>query len=174
MQFKFDQYRGLTQAISTFRPHWENIAALAATLSKANNPLVKCISELRIRLVMSSEGDDRDYEANVVRVGLDALLKMLTVNKHLQYLEVKVSMEHSDYLDSFRRYHQEIIGHNLNLESKVAFLSVLPNPREAPAKKKCTTPASRRQLSNLGQTALSLIFAYAAEPVTRRVCFRAF
>ncbi|EGZ23602.1 hypothetical protein PHYSODRAFT_295929 [Phytophthora sojae] len=177
MHFKFDQYRGLPQAISTFRPHWENIAALATSLTKESNPLVKCISELRIRLVMSNEADDRAYESNEVRVWLDALLQMLAVNKHLQYLEVKVSMEHSDYLDSFRRHHHEIIRHNLSLESKIAFLSVLPNPRtptEAPAKKKCATLASRRQLLNLGQTALSKIFAYAAEPVTRRVCFRAF
>ncbi|KAG6576515.1 uncharacterized protein IUM83_08967 [Phytophthora cinnamomi] len=177
MQFKFDQFRAPTHGISTFRPHWENVAALAASLAKENNPLVKCISELRIRLVMSSETDDRAYESNAVRMGLGALLKMLAVNKYLQYLEVKVSSEHTDYLDSFRRHHQQVIGHSLNLESKIAFLSVLPNPRnplEAPAKKKCATPASRRQLSNLGQTALSLIFAYAAEPVTRRVCFRAF
>ncbi|GMF50969.1 unnamed protein product [Phytophthora fragariaefolia] len=174
MHFNFDQHFVPTQAISTFRPHWENIAALAVALSKDSNPLVKCISELRIRLVMGGETDDRAYESNEVRMGLDALLKMLDVNKYLQYLELKVSSEHTSYLDSFRRHHHEVIGHSLNLESKIAFLSVLPNPREPLAKKKCTTPASRRQLSHLGQTALSLIFAYAAEPVARRVCFRAF
>ncbi|KAG7379590.1 hypothetical protein PHYPSEUDO_008435 [Phytophthora pseudosyringae] len=176
VQFKFDAYRASSQAISTLRLDWENVAALATTLSNTSNPLVKSVSQLRVRLTTSGEADSREYDPLHVRQCLEALLAMLNANMYLVYLEVSVSSDHEEYLTSFRRHHHEVIGHQLNLKSKLALLSVLPSQRKPPInprKKLCTASGLRRLIWDIDQDALAQVFAFAAEPVTRRVCFHA-
>ncbi|KAL3664419.1 hypothetical protein V7S43_010742 [Phytophthora oleae] len=171
VQFKFDSNRVPSQAISTLRINWENVAALATTLSNTNNPFVKCVSELRVRLTTSAEADG-EYEAQYVRQSLETLVAMLNANKFLSYLEVSVSPEHQEYLRSFRRHHHEVIGHKLSLDSKVALLSVVPQQSSLHPKKKLRTASGPRSLlSDVDQETFAQIFEFAAEPVTRRVCF---
>ncbi|KAL4166268.1 hypothetical protein KRP22_013533 [Phytophthora ramorum] len=159
--------------ISTLRLDWNNVEALARSLSDMNNPLVKCVRQLKVRLVIANEADERGYQPEEVIRSLDALLQMLAVNKSLQYLDVRVSNEYQRYLSSFRGYHHELINAGLNVESKIAFLSVLDQESavDANAKKTCTASRIRRRLWRFDQNVLSSIFAFAARRVPRRVCF---
>ncbi|OWZ02603.1 hypothetical protein PHMEG_00025807 [Phytophthora megakarya] len=176
VEFKFDGGRATNQAISTMRLDWGNIESLAVNLANVSNSLAQCVSELRVRLTRSGETDERQYDPHTVGRSLEALLMMLSVNKQLEYLEVAVSAEHEAYLTRFRSHHHQVIGHILSRESKLALLSVpnkkLQRPTKA-AKKVCSTPGLRTLASDVDQDTWSLIFAYAAEPVIRRVCFRA-
>ncbi|ETL47419.1 hypothetical protein F441_03458, partial [Phytophthora nicotianae CJ01A1] len=172
VQFKFDS--GVpSQAFSTLRLDWENVAGLATTLSNTSNPLVKCVSQLRVRLPTSIEADNREYELQLVRRSLETLMVMLNANKYLEYLEVSVPSEHQNYLPGFIRYHHEVIGHKLNVEAKLALLSVLPDQRKNANKKLCTPSGPRRLMRDMDHETFSKIFEFAAEPVIRRVCFRA-
>eukprot|EP00644_Phytophthora_capsici_P006490 jgi/Phyca11/508552/fgenesh2_kg.PHYCAscaffold_36_\ len=171
IQFKFDSNRALSQAFSTLRLNWENVAALATTLNNTKNPLVKCVSELRVRLTTSAEANN-EYESQYIRQSLEVLVAMLNANKFLSYLEVSVSPEHQEYLSNFRRHHHEVIGHKLSLDSKLALLSVVPQqPSSHPNKKLRTASGPRALLSDMSKETFAQIFAFAAEPVTRRVCF---
>ncbi|KAG3010133.1 hypothetical protein JG687_00014087 [Phytophthora cactorum] len=172
VQFKFDS--GVpSQTFSTLRLDWENVAGLATTLSNTSNPLAKCVNQLRVRLPTSIEADNREYELQLVRRSLETLLVMLNANKYLEYLEVNAPSEHQNYLAGFLRHHHEVIGHKLNVEARLALLSVVPDQRKNPNKKLCTTSGPRRLMRDMDQETFAKIFAFAAQPVTRRVCFHA-
>ncbi|KAI9985153.1 hypothetical protein PInf_004467 [Phytophthora infestans] len=169
VQFKFNA--GVPcQLFSTLRLDWDNVAGLATTLSNTSNPLVKCVSQLRVRLPTAIEADNSDFELQLVRRSLETLLVMLNANKYLEYLEVSVPSEHQNHLAGFIRHHHEVIGHKLNVEAKIALLSVVPNQLKNSNKKHCTPSGPRRLMRDMDNETFAKIFAFAAEPVTRRVC----
>ncbi|KAF1789709.1 hypothetical protein GQ600_9701 [Phytophthora cactorum] len=142
VQFKFDS--GVpSQAFSTLRLDWENVAGLATTLSNTSNPLVKCVNQLRVRLPTSIEADNREYELQLVSRSLETLLVMLNANKYLEYLEVNAPSEHQNYLAGFLRHHHEVISHKLN--------------RKNPNKKLCTTSGPRRLMRDMDQETFAKI-----------------
>ncbi|POM71266.1 Hypothetical protein PHPALM_12184 [Phytophthora palmivora] len=174
IELKFDGHRTSNEMISTLCLDWGNVEALAISLANVNNPLVKCVSQLRVRLITSGESDEREFDPHAVGRSLEALLMMLHANKFLEYLEVAVPSEHETYLPRFRSHHHEVIGHVLNQDSKLALLSVLANqkrqlqPPMKAAKRLCPTSGLRRLMWDVDQDTWSSIFAFAAEPVIRR------
>ncbi|EGZ08236.1 hypothetical protein PHYSODRAFT_436981, partial [Phytophthora sojae] len=134
---------------------WDEITTLSEQLSDVHNPLTTCFDH-----------------ANLIERRLSALLRMLSVNKSLEYLEVVVPPGYERYGDEFYEHHQGPICRPLNplsAAAKLAFLSVLQSL--SPAKKRPAAAERPQSLRwRMDRHVISEIFTFAADPVLRQVC----
>ncbi|KAK1940602.1 hypothetical protein P3T76_008053 [Phytophthora citrophthora] len=144
---------------------FRDIEDIANALCDPENPLTKCARRMRVRL------DQRafylPYDAFYT-----ALLKMLKVNRTLEYLDIVAQGGHMNYFNDFKAHHLEALPVEriaFSMECKVAFLSVMGAHRSERGDIK-----RRRQLPLpvLDQHVIRCIFEYASPNVTRRVYFR--
>ncbi|EGZ08208.1 hypothetical protein PHYSODRAFT_306230 [Phytophthora sojae] len=125
VRLDFREYRAKDKPFHGLNFDWDEITTLSEQLSDVHNPLTTCSETL-------SEFD----HANLIERRLSALLRMLSVNKSLEYLEVVVPPGYERYGDEFYEHHQGPICRPLNplsAAAKLAFLSVLQSL--SPAKK---------------------------------------
>lgn len=171
----FRQYRKEIGELPAIVYNWQDVAILSAALMDADNLLAQCLHKLRVRLASPYlEGTiPRGYNPAHYESDLDALLEMLAVNNHLEYLEVIVPTVHRSYIRKFEVHNKKPISRALELPlvTKLAFLSVVDWCKFTRASKeiKCDVSASNRALSKLDPLALSNIFAFSAPPALRQV-----
>lgn len=87
VRFNFSEYRAKHEAIPVLNCDWENCLEVARYLSDVANPLVKCVRRVRVHLFnrrMTQMAQDESLTL------LRGLLRMLFLNCHLEYLDVRV------------------------------------------------------------------------------------
>ncbi|KAG1709423.1 hypothetical protein DVH05_020078 [Phytophthora capsici] len=143
---------------------WD-VKGIADTLCDPENPLTKCVRRMRVRL--DQRALYHPYDEFYI-----ALLKMLKVNRTLEYLDIVAQRVHMNYFNAFKAHHLEVLPVEqiaFSMECKVAFLSVMGAHRSERGDVK-----RRRQLPLpvLNQHVVRCIFEYASSNVIRRVYFR--
>ncbi|KAL3672918.1 hypothetical protein V7S43_002220 [Phytophthora oleae] len=142
-----------------------DVEDIATALCDPENPLTKCARRMRVRL--DQRAVYRPYDEFYT-----ALLKMLKVNRTLEYLDIVAQRPHMSYFNDFKAHDLEglpVEQFAFSMECKVAFLSVMGAHRSERREIK-----RRRQLPLpvLDQHVVRCIFEYASPNVTRRVYFR--
>jgi len=182
VQLDLTDYRYANQPVPELTCHWHDVQALAADLSDANNPLSKIVRRLRLRLNDRCKGWRRlpgGYYFDKLPDDTKALVRMLMVNRHLEYLDVLMLSGHHKYGSALKKQHRKPIDRpaRLSREVKLAFLSVA-SARLAPAvpaRNKRPRQAVRSESvvgNGLDQRVASQIFSFAGPPLLRRVYFR--
>lgn len=174
-RFDFSDYHTKQLPLPTLQFQWNSVSAVVAALSDNANPVAKCVRLLQLRLTNVHNIFSRFtmYYPLVDRY-LDALLQMLEVNRTLEHLQVIVPSDCDGYEEKFNRYHHQVIGGWMALETKIAFLSVLSTTPELKFNKKQRAEAHNVYSYgvSLGQDVVSSIFSFGAAPVFRKVVFR--
>lgn len=162
----FREYHRRNLPLPSLRASWHNAVALAHELCDASSSLAKSVRRLKIRLFQPDETSH-----NVTR---EALLEMLQKNQTLEYLQVIVPNEHDALSIQLKEQHLKPIWgvkKTLPIECRLAFVDIFSPHQmdlQGPKRKRSQSQSSIR-LPELGETVLSSIFAYAAEPVLREV-----
>ncbi|KAG3164176.1 hypothetical protein PC129_g9283 [Phytophthora cactorum] len=117
--------------------HRHGLRALAADLSEAGNPLSKIVRRLRIRVNDQCKGWKRVAGGNDfgrLPEDMKAILRMLTVNRHLAYLDVLMRTDHCKHGNALKKHHLKPIDRPAKLARpvKLAFLSFV-STRMTPA-----------------------------------------
>ncbi|KAG7392728.1 hypothetical protein PHYBOEH_006299 [Phytophthora boehmeriae] len=108
---------------------------------------------------------------------MQAILHMLTVNRHLAYVDVLVLSTHRKYRNAFKKQNVKPINRPAKLcrEVKLAFLSVVSPSHQGRTdqdKRARETLPRRNLLGDLNQRLVSHIFEFAAPQLLRQVYFR--
>ncbi|EGZ08129.1 hypothetical protein PHYSODRAFT_306185 [Phytophthora sojae] len=174
-RFNFSNYDG---SADQFDYDWRDIEALTQALSDNDNPLAKCLRHLRVRfywLCTREHVDDPKVYNPRIETDVEALLRMLQVNRSLEFLDVHWPPPYHGYIGNLREHHLEPISRPSQArDSKLALLSVILAPYQAPelSTDMAKVAAPRCELSHLDEYILSRIFEFAAPPVLRQVYAR--
>ncbi|KAE9006980.1 hypothetical protein PF011_g11329 [Phytophthora fragariae] len=178
VQLDFSEHRYNNEPIPELKCHWHDIQALAADLSDPTNPLSKCVRRLRFRLNDQCDGWSRvegGYDFDKIPDDMKAVTRMLTVNRHLVYLNVLLLADHRKHGNVLKKQHLKPINLPAKLprDVKLAFLSVLSarTTRTEAAKSKRARQTSRSESASAGldQRVVSRIFVFAGPALLRRV-----
>jgi hypothetical protein len=152
-------------SIREMKLRWGTAAGLISDLSDAHKPISKHVRRLRVRL-----GDHAEA---------GALVHMLDVNTHLEYLDVVApSMEYCKFGIELRKHHLKPTSPQpeLSVKGRMGFLSVLATHKVS-AKKRRMTRCGISQCGsasyNLEKPVIAKIFEFAAQPAQRQVFFTA-
>lgn len=182
-QIQFDEYHAKHhgEPFPVLCYDWYNVTAIATLLADPNSLLAKCVRRLRVRpCVKWCEGGqfwDIPDTYPSLETDCNALVAMLSVNQRLEFLDINVPKDNPVNGEIFRVHHNEPISRvakPLSLESRLAFLSVLPlnTATVQPGKKKPrASPPSRIGQGQLNHDVLMNIFSFAAFPVLRKVYY---
>ncbi|KAG3095543.1 hypothetical protein PI124_g10752 [Phytophthora idaei] len=109
---------------------------------------------------------------------MKAILRMLTVSRHLAYLEVLMLTDHCKHGNALKKHHLKPIDRPAKLARavKLAFLSVV-STRMTPAEPARNTrarqaPRTESVAGGMDQRVISQIFSFAGPPLLRRVYVR--
>ncbi|KAG2778055.1 hypothetical protein PC129_g14942 [Phytophthora cactorum] len=158
-------YRDLTLDSSSHLSFSWDIKEIAEALCDSENPLAKCARRMRVR--MDQRAVYHPYDKSYA-----ALVKMLEMNRTLEYLDIVAQRPHLTHYDNFKAHHFEALPVTqsvLSMNCKAAFLSVMGTRR---CERRDTKKRRQLPLPMLDQHVLVGIFEYAAAHVTRRVYFR--
>lgn len=159
-------YRDLALDPDSHVSLWWGIEQLAEVLCDSENPLTKCARRLRVRMDQRSVAHSYDE-------CYAALLKMLEMNRTLEYLDIVAQRSHMTHYNEFKAHHLEslpLVRTVLSMDCKAAFLSVMVAGYGGIADNKRRKQPS--PLPSLDQHVIVCIFDFAAPSVTRRVYFR--
>ncbi|KAJ8525076.1 hypothetical protein ON010_g16039 [Phytophthora cinnamomi] len=159
-------YRDLVLDPDSHFSFWWGIEKVAEVLCDSENPFTQCARRLRVRM-------DQRLVAHPYDECYTALLKMLEVNRALEYLDIVAQRSHMTHYNDFRMHHLESLPSVrtvLPTDHKAAFLSVMGTGYGGIVDTKRRKQSSPLPL--LDQHVLVCIFDYAAPSVTRRVYFR--
>ncbi|GMF24795.1 unnamed protein product [Phytophthora lilii] len=178
VQLDLSDYRYSNTPVPELTCHWHDVRALAADLADTNNPLSKIVRRLRLRLNDKCKLWRRvagGYDFDKLPGDMKAIGNMVSVNRHLAYLDVLVLTDHHNYGRSLKKQHLKPLAlpAKLPLNLKLAFLSVVSSqagPAEAQRNKR--PRRSEGSANGLDQRVVSRIFAFAGPPLLRRVYFR--
>ncbi|EGZ08122.1 hypothetical protein PHYSODRAFT_306184 [Phytophthora sojae] len=147
-RFNFSDY---DESADQFNYDWRDIEALTQALSDNDNPLAKNLRRLRVRFYWLWTHEHVDDP----KADIKALLKMLRVNRSLEFLDVHLPPPYHDCVDSLR-------GH----QSGVRFLSVILGRYRVPEldTDKANVAVPRCAQSHLDECVLPAIFESAAPP----------
>ncbi|OWZ08738.1 hypothetical protein PHMEG_00018669, partial [Phytophthora megakarya] len=182
VQLDFSDYRYNNLPIPELpQCHWNDVRAITADLSDKTNPLSKLVRRLRFRLNDKCKNWKRvpgGYAFDKLPDDMQALRRMLTVNRHLAYLDVMLLTDHRKYATPLKKHHLKSIDRPAKLprDVKLAFLSVVSARMTAAenvrAKRMRRTSQSEVVVGGLDQRVLSQIFSFAGPPLLRRVYLR--
>ncbi|ETI29723.1 hypothetical protein L914_21560 [Phytophthora nicotianae] len=154
----------------TAPPSFENTVNLIRSFAMKDRSFARSLRRLRVR-ILRNYGDASTTPP--LKECCTALLNVLEVNRTVEYLDVVTSTTQRALAVLFDKYEHEklpVAQDELPVESKLAFLSIMPlHDRQDGSEPK----RSRRSccLVDLDRNSVSLIFAFVATPVTRKVVF---
>ncbi|EEY60211.1 uncharacterized protein PITG_12538 [Phytophthora infestans T30-4] len=149
-------------------------------------PEIKChwydvVRRLRLRLNDRCKHWKRvagGYDFNRLPEDMKAMARMLTVNRHLAYLDVLMLTGHRKHGNLLKKHHLKPIDRPAKLDRgvKLAFLSAISArmmPAEAATSKRARqTPGIESVAGGLDQRVISQTFSFAGPPLLRRVYLR--
>ncbi|KAG3059689.1 hypothetical protein PI125_g25006 [Phytophthora idaei] len=149
---------------------FENTTDLVRSFSMTEHPFARAVRRLRVR-ILRNHGDGT--VTSPLEEYCTALLGMLKMNRTLEYLDVMSSTSQLVLALLFEKYRHEklpVVQDELPVKSKLAFLSFMPqhDRQDGSVSKR---PRRSRSLVDLDRNSMSLIFAFAATPVARKVFF---
>ncbi|ETO73154.1 hypothetical protein F444_10877 [Phytophthora nicotianae P1976] len=154
----------------TAPPSFENTVNLIRSFAMKDRSFARSLRRLRVR-ILRNYGDASTTPP--LKECCTALLNVLEVNRTVEYLDVVTSTTQRALAVLFDKYEHEklpVAQDELPVESKLALLSIMPlHDRQDGSEPK----RSRRSccLVDLDRNSVSLIFAFVATPVTRKVVF---
>ncbi|KAL3659619.1 hypothetical protein V7S43_015295 [Phytophthora oleae] len=171
LRLNFSEFHATGQPLPTLTLDWDNLPGTLAAFSDPGSILARCLRKLRI-LLFSNDPNDERFSG---RSGADvvALLELLKKNRTLQYLEGVTRPLNFQYEDEFRKFHLQPIAvqeRPLSMECKTAFLSAFRS-ESSRRPKKAKSGEEPSPLPSPDSFVVSNIFAFAAEPVKRKVFF---
>ncbi|OWZ08225.1 hypothetical protein PHMEG_00019266, partial [Phytophthora megakarya] len=143
-----------------------SVPTLAGDLSDVDNPLVKCIRQVRVF---------PSLHLQTFASEMKALVRMLKKNRTLEYIEVVGFEQLEPHIGDLRKQHNKRVERSIPLpiENKTAFLSVMSSTSEhtKEVKKTKRVSSSQSSLKKLDHHVLAEIFGFASTPVRREVFF---
>ncbi|KAL4093742.1 hypothetical protein PRIC1_011172 [Phytophthora ramorum] len=157
-------YRDLALYSASNLSFWD-VESIAEALCDSENPFTKCARHLRVRM-------DQRAVYHPFDDCYAALLKLLEMNRTLEYLDIVAQRSHMAHYNDFKAHHLEPLPVALPFPAscKAAILSVMGGGHEElvdSKRRKCPS-----LMPVLDQHVLIDIFEYAAPHVSRRIYFR--
>ncbi|EGZ29304.1 hypothetical protein PHYSODRAFT_437385, partial [Phytophthora sojae] len=171
------EFRANNRRLPMTSCNWDNISEVVAALSDPNHAVATCLTRLHVRLMNRRRGWDNElriYDESARDAHLTALVQMLEVNRSLVFLDSVVPLRDFSRTIEFKKHHLQPTRQSiqLELETKLAFLSIFPHQRALKKKPKQELPQAKHLIPELNQNVLSRIFAQASTPVLRKVYYR--
>ncbi|KAE8977036.1 hypothetical protein PR001_g25243 [Phytophthora rubi] len=126
-RLNFRDYRGHHQQLPELGCDWDEVLVLLTRLSDNSSPLAQCVRRLRLQLFSWTVDPESEANGPTSEDEINAIQRMLEMNKSLEYLDIIAPAGHCANLTDFRTYHLKSIMRPLKLptETKIAVLSVL-------------------------------------------------
>ncbi|KAG2798440.1 hypothetical protein PC112_g21350 [Phytophthora cactorum] len=145
---------------------FENATDLIRSFCMTEYPFARAVRRLRVR-IMRTYGDET---ATPLEECYATLLGLLARNRTLEYLDVLTSTADPVFALLFKKFHLEklpVVKGELSVKNKLAFLSITAqHDLQTPKRTKRS-----RCLPVLDRNSISLVFAFAATPLDRKVYF---